>query len=55
MKPYKKTTDVEQTWREHGWTPPREDPAIVAKWRFYQTLSTSLQQNETPPPMIAKT
>lgn len=53
MKPYKKTTDVERTWREHGWTPPREDPATLAKWRFYQTLSTSLR--ETPPPATAKT
>lgn len=47
MKPYKKTTDVEKTWKEHGWTPPREDPAIIAKWRFYQTLGVA-----PPPPEV---
>jgi hypothetical protein len=37
---YKKHTDVQETWREHGWTSPSEDPAIVAKWKFYQTIGT---------------
>ena len=37
---YKKHTDVQATWREHGWTSPAEDPAIVAKWKFYQTIGT---------------
>jgi hypothetical protein len=37
---YKKTTDVQQTWREHGWKSPSEDPEIVAKWSFYRTLDT---------------
>ena len=37
---YKKTTDVQQTWRQHGWTPPSEDPEIRAKWQFYRTLDT---------------
>lgn len=36
--PYKKNTDVQQTWREHGWKPPSEDPTIVQKWNFYKTL-----------------
>jgi len=37
---YKKTTDVQHTWREHGWTPPSEDPATQQKWQFYRTLIT---------------
>jgi hypothetical protein len=37
---YKKNTDVQQTWREHGWRSPSDDPVIVAKWKFYQTIGT---------------
>lgn len=40
MPKYKKTTDVQQTWREHGWTPPSEDPDVKAKWQFFKTLDT---------------
>lgn len=38
---YKRTTDVQQTWRQHGWTPPSEDQKIIEKWLFYRTLDTS--------------
>ena len=37
---YRKTTDVQQTWKEAGWTPPSEDPEVKAKWQFYRTLDT---------------
>lgn len=37
---YKKTTDVQATWREHGWVPPSEDSKITDKWRYYRTLDT---------------
>lgn len=42
---YKRTTDVQQTWRQHGWTPPSKDPAVVAKWQFYRTLDTASGDN----------
>lgn len=25
-------TDVAETWKRFGWTPPSKDPAIQAKW-----------------------
>lgn len=40
MQRYKKNTDVQQTWKEHGWTPPSEDPKIREKWLFFKTLDT---------------
>ena len=43
---YRKTTDVQQTWREHGWTPPSEDPEVKAKWLFYRTLDTGSANKE---------
>jgi|DEB19_MinimDraft_3_1074340.scaffolds.fasta_scaffold10793_5 hypothetical protein len=41
---YWKTTDVQRTWRSHGWTPPSEDPDVQAKWNFFRTLDTEHQQ-----------
>ena len=32
-------TDVLATFRRLGWTPPSEDPAIVAKWEHYKALA----------------
>jgi hypothetical protein len=43
---YRKTTDVQQTWREHGWTPPSENPEMKAKWLFYRTLDTGSANKE---------
>lgn len=35
---WKPTADVQAIWRKHGWTAPSEDPIIIAKWTYYQTL-----------------
>ena len=43
---YRKITDVQSTWKEFGWTLPSEDPAIIAKWRHYQTLGVQKEINE---------
>ena len=42
MSKYKRTTDVQATWREHGWTLPIEDPKIKEKWQFFKTLDTEV-------------
>lgn len=42
MSKYKRTTDVQATWREHGWTLPSEDPKIKEKWQFFKTLDTEV-------------
>jgi hypothetical protein len=35
MLRFKKTTDVQQTWREH--------PMTKAKWNYYKTLSVRME------------
>jgi hypothetical protein len=40
LSKYKKTTDVQQTWREHGWSPPSEDPDVRSRWAYFRTLDT---------------
>lgn len=32
-------TNILETFRRHGWTPPSEDPAIQAKWSYFKSLS----------------
>lgn len=29
-------TDVQRTWRRHGWVPPSELPEYQRKWEFFQ-------------------
>ena len=43
MLKFKKTTDVQQTWREHGWVAPSEDPMIKAKWQYYKTIGVRME------------
>jgi hypothetical protein len=39
-------TDVLATFRRLGWTPPSEDPAVVAKWNYYQSLPLRKHSDE---------
>lgn len=32
-------TCITKRWRELGWIPASEDPAIIAKWMRYQTFA----------------
>ena len=41
---FKKATNVQQTWKEHGWIPPSDDPLIRAKWQFYRTLDVQMEE-----------
>lgn len=43
---WKPTADVQAIWRKHGWTPPSQDPIIIAKWTYFQTLH--LRSEEVP-------
>ena len=55
-------TDVVKTFKRMGWTPPSEDPAVVAKWRVYKHLAAhnesleELQEGDssTPFAQVAK-
>lgn len=43
---FKRVTDVQATWKAHGWLPPSEDPDIRAKWLFFRTLDTSGENSD---------
>ena len=32
-------TNIMETYRKAGWTPPSEDPKILEKWRYYQSCA----------------
>jgi hypothetical protein len=31
-------TCITERWKKAGWIPPSQDPAIQAKWAYYQSL-----------------
>ena len=39
-------TDVLATFKRLGWTPPSEDPAMIAKWEYYKNLATRKHENQ---------
>jgi hypothetical protein len=40
VKAYFKTTDVQRTWKRHGWIPPSQLPSQQAKWEYFRRLDT---------------
>lgn len=42
---YFKTTDVQRTWKQHGWVPPSETPEFWAKWEYFRKLDTEHRGN----------
>jgi hypothetical protein len=38
-------TNIMETYRKAGWTPPSEDPAILEKWRYYQDCAWRKEQD----------
>lgn len=47
FKTYYQTTDVQRTWRLHGWVPPSEIPEVQAKWRIMLKLNTEADAIES--------
>lgn len=47
---FRKTTDVQATWREFGWTPPGDDPYICKKWAYFRKLDTEQDQQQPQQP-----
>ena len=45
MTVYFKTTDVQRTWKQHGWVPPSETPEFWAKWEYFRKLDTEHRGN----------
>jgi hypothetical protein len=43
---FRRTTDVQRTWKEYGWIPPSEDQRTQLKWSFFRTLNTETQPKE---------
>lgn len=33
-------TDIQERWRQMGWTPPSESPVYQKKWSLYKELPT---------------
>ena len=42
---FKRATDVQATWRQYGWAPPGDDPAVRAKWQYFRTLNVVMEEN----------
>lgn len=39
-------TNIMDKFRAMGWTPPSEDPEIVAKWRYYRDCEWRKEANK---------
>jgi hypothetical protein len=45
-RPYARAsaTNVQRTWKKHGWVPPSKDPAVVAKWDYFKAIALLSEQ-----------
>lgn len=42
-------TDISVRWRKEGWTPPSEQPDILAKWAKYKQAGLRKLEGQTEP------
>ena len=45
-RPYARAsaTNVQRTWKKHGWVPPSKDLKIIEKWDYYKSIAMLSEQ-----------
>ncbi len=45
-RPYARAsaTNVQRTWKNHGWIPPSKEADVIAKWDYYKSIAMLSEQ-----------